>query len=558
MKIKKIFFLICIALIIATGGYLRLVNLENNPNGLYVDEAATGYNAWSILLTGADEYGKKFPILMRFFGSYTPPLYTYLTAIPINFLGLSITSVRLISAISGIALILIFYLFLQSLDLIKERTILIATLLFATAPWAIFYSRIGYEINLAFFCYSLGILFFWYSLKKSTKFFILATFFFALTTYTYHTERLLSPLTILLSLIIFKNDLLKKKNLKLIIWGIMIYIIVLLPQFLIFLTPASISRGAGLFYYQAIINQSEMVNLPEFFTIPIFFIKEFLAQFLSYLNPRNLFFQPDADLQRSLPDLSVFYWWMVVPYLIGIWTLIKIKNSLIKKFLLMILLTSPIPAALTKDPFSTQRALPLLLPTMVIIALGLERILSYKLKLGIVTLIILTSFSLLLLYRSMATLLPNERAVVWGYGFKHLAEKINQNPHQEFLIDTSRIKPAYIELAFFLRYHPSKLQQVVDQSIKDDYYNKILWSSHYKFANLETRTINWEEDIYKDLILVGDELAVSELQVSEHHLTKIFTITGPTNEIIFQGFQTNPELKCQSSPLDYHCYNFSI
>src|SRR5438552_2845614 len=100
-----------LVLIICLGVYLRLADLGIKPNGLYVDEASTGYNAWSILQTGKDEYGKSFPLVFRFLGSYTPPLYTYLTSGVIFFNGLNVTSTRLISALSGILMIAVVFIF---------------------------------------------------------------------------------------------------------------------------------------------------------------------------------------------------------------------------------------------------------------------------------------------------------------------------------------------------------------------------------------------------------------------------------------------------------------
>src|SRR3990167_9986113 len=90
---------ILLAAILLIGGFLRFYKLGSIPSGLYVDEAVTGYNSYSILETGKDEYGKSLPIAFRFFGSYSPPLYTYLTSAIIHFRGLDIFAVRFVSAL---------------------------------------------------------------------------------------------------------------------------------------------------------------------------------------------------------------------------------------------------------------------------------------------------------------------------------------------------------------------------------------------------------------------------------------------------------------------------
>lgn len=544
----RILNILCLLAIILFGSYLRLVNLEMNPNGLYVDEASTGYNAWSILLTGKDEYGKDYPLFFRFLGSYTLPLYTYLTSISIHYLGFNITAIRLVSAISGILLIPLVFLFIKKLNISKNWMLpFLGAFFLAVSPWSIFYSRVGYETNLAFFIYALGLLFLWLSISK--KWWIIpACGLLAVSTYTYQTERLLAPLTLISFIFLFKDDFLKKENRKIIITGFIIFLIILSPQISLLFTPASSARGFGLFYDEAIANKAKEMG------IVLAFLREFFSQYFSYFSPRNLFFQTDSDLQRSLPELSTFYPWMIFLFIPGIYVLIKDINKVVKKFILMCLILTPIPASLAGDPFSTQRALPLLLPVTLIIIIGLDKLLTTRhraLFLGCV--IVLSISSMLYLYRSYGVLLPNERARIWGYGFKQLAEEVKRRPEEKFLIDGSRVKPVYIELAFYLMYPPQQLQQTVNQNIKHNYYENTTWDSHYILGNVETRNINWEEDIYKNQILVGDELAISENQAKEHFLQKTFEIKDPTHRVVFIGYKTNPVLKCDNQFIKNKC-----
>ncbi len=527
-------FLTLTGLLVITllGSYLRLADLEIKPNGLYVDEASTGVNAWSILQTGKDEYGKQYPLAFRFLGSYTPPLYTYLTALSINFFGFSIGSIRLVSAVSGILMIPLMFFLIRMLKISKSDLIpLIGSLLFAICPWSIFYSRIGYEINLAFLLYFIGVLFLFISLK-SKIFLILAFGVLGLSVNAYHTQRMLSPLTLIVFLTLYKDVVFQAKYRIFLIIAIVLFTIFLLPQLYLLTTPAGLNRAKGVFYSQ-------------FLSSPYFLIREFSAQYLSYFSPRNLFFQPDPDLQRSLPELSVFYPWMAMPFLTGLFFLIK-ENIFHKKFILMLLLLTPIPASLTGDPFATQRALPFLPPVLLVICIVIKKVLDKYKKVGLPAILLLIALSLLYLYRSYATFLPSERAAIWGYGFKQLAEKIKQNPDKKYVIDNARTKPAYIELAFYLKIPPSILQASVDQNIKDSYYTKTNWDGYYRLLNFETRAINWEKDIYQKQILAGDELSISEAQAREHFLTKVFEIKSPIGEIIFRGFETNPEEKFKS------------
>lgn len=103
-------FLILI-LITLLGAALRLYHLGNTPNSLNWDEVSWGYNAYSILKTGQDEYGNKFPLSFRAFNDFKQPVYVYSATVPIKIFGLTPFAVRLPSAIFGILTIpAIFYL----------------------------------------------------------------------------------------------------------------------------------------------------------------------------------------------------------------------------------------------------------------------------------------------------------------------------------------------------------------------------------------------------------------------------------------------------------------
>src|SRR4030042_170835 len=66
-----------IILIILIAAFLRLWNLGSNPPHLSPDEAALGYNAYSIFKTGKDEYGMLLPVIFKSFGDFKPGFYIY-------------------------------------------------------------------------------------------------------------------------------------------------------------------------------------------------------------------------------------------------------------------------------------------------------------------------------------------------------------------------------------------------------------------------------------------------------------------------------------------------
>ena len=80
---------------------LRITFWDRYPPGLTADEAVMGYDAYSLLKTGKDQFGNAWPLAFRSFGDYRPPLYVY-AAIPfVALFGLTPLAVRLPSMIAG-------------------------------------------------------------------------------------------------------------------------------------------------------------------------------------------------------------------------------------------------------------------------------------------------------------------------------------------------------------------------------------------------------------------------------------------------------------------------
>lgn len=533
--------------IVLLGAFLYLHKLGAIPPGLYVDEAATGYNAYSILKTGKDEYGKSFPIAVRLLGSYTPPLYIYLSIPLIAIFDLTIFSTRLLSTICGILAIIIVFFILKDLEIIKSKfTPLIGTLFFAITPWTVFFSRLGYEQNLAFLMFSISVLLVQKSLKNP-KLLVLTIPIISLTTYTDWGQRLLALLLLIGAFVIFRKQFLIRKNTRFLLIGVLIAFLIQIPNLTIINTLSSLNKNEH-FYSDIIFIQAQKIShfLPLIIAVPLAFIKEFLSKFFTYFSPRSLFFLPDPDPQVSTPGLSVFYPWAIIPYLIGLYIVWKERKKTFVKLIIFILLISPIPVALTHEPFHTQRALILLLPLTLVITIGIDKLINNrKIVVWLPILLALLFTSLIMLWRSYFILLPQERASVWGYKFVKLAEYIKKHPDETFVIDQAeRTKPqdiAYVQLAFYLKLPPEKLQADQDTQIAKDYYNKTEFSFVHKFANIEMKKMDWGETDWRDEILVGDLGSISDPEVKLHSLTEVFEIQDPNNQVILRGFKTNPK-----------------
>src|SRR3989338_825512 len=152
---KKINYSLFVLISITLIGFLfRVWNITNTPPSLNWDEVSHGYNAYSILKTGHDEWGIRFPLIFRAFGDYKLPLYIYLTTPMIAIFGLNTFSVRLVSVLAGTIAIPLIYLLTNELFKNKKENNsynhgILAMLLLAFLPWHIFLSRAAFEANLA-------------------------------------------------------------------------------------------------------------------------------------------------------------------------------------------------------------------------------------------------------------------------------------------------------------------------------------------------------------------------------------------------------------------------
>src|SRR5471030_1649308 len=104
------FKLAILVLILSITVFFRFYQLSSNPPSLNWDEISQGYNSYSILKTGQDDWGQYFPITnFRAYGDYPTTVYLYLVMPFIAIMGLTDLAVRLPSVITGALLSVVIY-----------------------------------------------------------------------------------------------------------------------------------------------------------------------------------------------------------------------------------------------------------------------------------------------------------------------------------------------------------------------------------------------------------------------------------------------------------------
>ena len=147
----------------------RFYNLGIVPAGLYLDEAAQGYNAYSILLTGKDEFGKIFPAAFRSFADFKTPVYIYLIVPLIPLFGLTAFTVRFPSFLASVLTIPVLFLLIRKLIPNQKLGLPLSSLtvlLLAISPWHILFGRTNFETNVALLFFLTGIYLFYLGLVK--------------------------------------------------------------------------------------------------------------------------------------------------------------------------------------------------------------------------------------------------------------------------------------------------------------------------------------------------------------------------------------------------------
>ncbi len=409
------------------GALIRLVGLAHYPPSLNWDEVSLGYNAYSLLHSGKDEWGVAFPAIFRAFGDYKLPLYVYADVPAVAVFGLSPAGVRLPSALAGIGLIAVS--FLLAYRIFTDRRIAVLTaFLVAVSQWTLFLSRVAVEANLAAFFISLGIY------LGLTKRFYLSAVFLGLSVWTYNSARVFVPLLVFV-FILFSLRRLKSLLLPLLVAGIFI-----VPMLIQLLLPT----GQARFDWVTLIDSGAVAQIAasrasSHFPYPrllynkvTYFSGHFLVNYLQALGPDFLFIDGGSQYQFNIPHLGLLGLVNLPFFYLGLIFLV-FSRSRTSGFILLWLLLAPVAGSLTRDAPHTLRLIPLLPLPMLISAFGLVRLprylplLKYPLYAVFIAGVIYAFADFSYVYTSSY---PVRYSWSWQYGYSQVVSYIKQHYSQ--------------------------------------------------------------------------------------------------------------------------------
>lgn len=485
MKKQIIFILFVI------GVLFRFWQLTKYPVSLSMDETAIGYNAYSILKTGRDEWGEFLPLAFRSVGDYKPPVNIYLTVPFVAIFGLTEFATRLPSALIGSLTIVILVLLLIKLKLSPTASYLTGLWL-SILPWHIHFSRASFEAVTALFFLILGTYLFISWVEKSKSLVLIGSVIaFSLSVWAYHAERVFVPIFVLLLILLYLPKINFKKTKKQLIWASLVLAFFAIPFLkLTFFTPAIKTRAAVTSIFRettlsSALHHGNYQNISDliFNNDAYIIFRHWLGKYLNYFNFEFIFWNGMQFTKPGYPGVGLLYFIDLLLFFIGIYYLFKKNNKYLSKITLIWLLLGPLPSSFTMNEQHPLRALVWIPAFALIIASGFEFLLQHKSK----KIVFLIYYFLLFInvvyfidiYKYQS---PKHFSEYWQYGYKQIAQYACQNrdKYDEIIISETfgSYGPLssglpYLYVLFYCQPNPQNYYQT--QNIDKFSFHRITW-----------------------------------------------------------------------------------
>lgn len=478
----------------------RFWKLDTIPYGLNWDEAAYGYNAYSILVTGKDEWGRWFPLFLKSFGDYKPALLSYLQIPFIQLLGLTILATRvpvaLLSCISVFSWFLIQknYAFFKN-SAHKQFLLYLGTLLFSTAPWLLHYSRAAMDPIVSFSFLLLGFALF--SSKKVVQRW-LGVVSLLLAMYTYNSARLFVPISIVAHFVFFEREnilvFVRKQFPRALQYGVVLCASVLILLFSFF-TEAGARAQSVFFLNNPTIHTRTAESLTKSVVLEIpgarLFAHKGITSFyllaknyLVHFDPSFLFFETTISARHGFSRHGNLL--LITLPLILLGAVFQKRFTKNDWFFLFWLLVSVVPSALSDDVPHSGRTL-LQLPAYIYFATrGAEYLLTQAAgfriskKIPSVELLMLVvsglvSFNVALYFVDFYRYFPEESYGAWQGDVRTVMQYLTKEGRDEYaqVVISNELIDRSIFYAFYTAQEPQQVQASLTAVVDSFTYDNV-------------------------------------------------------------------------------------
>ena len=500
---------------------LRFYKIISIPPSLNWDETSIGYNTYSILKTGKDEWGQTMPIHFRSFGEYKLPAQIYASIPGIYFFGLNELGVRITPVVYGTLTILFLYLLLQEMFKKKEIS-LISSFLLAVSPWHIQLTRGSFESSFSLFWFVLAL---WFLVKglKNKKWLVASMIPFVISVYTYNTARVFTPLFLFAVTIIYGQYFLKVKG-----WYLLsgvIFAILTAP-----IIPFVLSGDAAARYKLVSITDDKgliprieerrnLSKLPPILTKLIhnrytYNTYYFSQNYIAHFTPNFLFINGAGHKQHHVQGVGELFWIQAPFLLFGLYLLIKRKDESLK-ILLPWLLLAFVPVSMTNDSIPNALRTLIAVPVyQIFTAVGIYEIIKQtknKKRLAAIFTIsaVLFAINFSIYLKKYYVDYPINYSRDWQYGNKQAIEYIKENQDKyDLIVFTRHYGEPHIFTLFNLSYDPGKFQNNPNLERFETFdWVRVLRFDKYYFPDLGDMGTKYEdivrENPEKKILFIG-------------------------------------------------------
>lgn len=510
--------LLILFVIFSLGVFFRFYKLTSVPPSLNWDEVAMGYNAYSILKTGKDEFGKSFPKYFRSLDDYKRPVYVYATVVSEAVFGENDFAVRFPAAFFGSLTILLAFFLIKELFHNTKIALLTAGVL-SILPWHIQFSHAAFESTIGLFLTALGIYTFVLGVRKNRWLLVLSSVSLGLSLYSYLGQRGVVPiLTVTLFALFWKKIFVIEKR------KLLPVLVAVIVTFVFWVSLALDMRGPeGTIRFKAtsiftdnteykhnleeiMYDGTQKINKPrQILHQPLLTSIELVTRgYLVHFSP-DFFFFDLGQQHHHAPRMGIVYLWMLPFMILGLYFLVRKYRTRTTVILLTWLLATPIAASVTIQTPHALRVAEMIIPISLIIAVGLYEsvwlLSKYQRKFifpFIAVVSIVAMFFAFQYYHQYFIHLSPERSQDWTYGRAEMVRYVAAHEKDyNKIIASSKLEWPYIFFLYYTKYDPARyLAQGGTKSGSWDEEGNV-------YDNYEFHRFNYETDSKDGILYIG-------------------------------------------------------
>jgi 4-amino-4-deoxy-L-arabinose transferase-like glycosyltransferase len=548
---KKYLSLFLLSLVVICAFGLRFYQITQDPPSLNWDEVSIGYNAYSILKTGHDEWGKFLPIHFKSYGEYKLPAQIYASIPGIAIFGLNEFGVRITPVVYGTLTVLLLY-FLAKEMFDNEAVALTSSFFLAISPWHIQLTRASFESAFSVFWVVLGT---WLFVRgfKNKNYWPWSIIPFVISIYTYNSARVFTPLFLFTLFIIYRKEILM--NIRIFVVGLIIFTISMIPLVNFFVSGDATARlrlvsitndpGFVLRVNEARGNTHLPAPIPTLIHNKVtHYIYVFVGNYLSHFTPDFLFIHGAGHKQQHVQNIGEMYA-IQAPFIILGLTYLFRKKSKWRWLIISWLLLTFVPVSVTVDSIpNALRTLLAVIPYQLLTAFGFVEICQIfsKRKLIKLSIIIFSVLALVISFKSYINnyynIYPKLYSRDWQYGYKQVVGYIKEHYSEYDLIVFSRSygEPHMFTL-FFMNWDPGKFQNDPNLNRFETYnWVRVLNFDKFYFPDLGDVGTKFEDikkqNPNKKILFVGKQGDFP------NNLPKLFTVDFLNGDRAFEIVET--------------------